>query len=335
MARPSRVWFREQTGWYYTTIRGEQIKLSPDAKEAERLLHGLLSKEPEDIPTTALRPSMRKIADLWLDEQQRTKKPDTYRMHKFYLQSFCNHVGKKRVADLKVHTATAWINSHPEWTSESTRTGARAALLACLNWAVAQDLIQTNPLAKMKRGGYTKRERVLAPEERRKLREAAHPSFRPFLFALEQTGARPFSELAKLEASMIDWQTGTARFLDHKNAGKGKHRVIYFTPELLAMLRELAKDRPTGPLFRTQFGNRYTAFNCSRRMLPLCKKLGIPPASVYCYRHTLITEALSKGMTADVVAELVGNSAITIARNYSHLCQMTDVLKQAALRAVS
>ena len=36
MPRKSSIWFREQTGWYMTTYRGKQVKLSRDAKEAER-----------------------------------------------------------------------------------------------------------------------------------------------------------------------------------------------------------------------------------------------------------------------------------------------------------
>jgi hypothetical protein len=30
MARKPEIWFRQQTGWYMTTVRGQQIKLSQD-----------------------------------------------------------------------------------------------------------------------------------------------------------------------------------------------------------------------------------------------------------------------------------------------------------------
>lgn len=336
MARHSSLWFRKQTNFWYTTLDGKQVKLSQDKKEAQQALHTLLANrpEPETCPTD-FRPSVRKIADLWLDHQQATKKPDTYRMHKFYLQSFCDFVGKKKVADIKVHTVTAWIDHHKDWQSESTKTGARAAVQACFNWALGQDLIPANPVAKMKRGGYKKRERLLTAEEKKAIYAAAHHTLKPFLFVLEKTGARPFSEIAQLTAQDIDWQRATATLRNHKNAGKGKHRVIYFTPEVMDVLRQQAERFPAGPLFRSHCGNPYTAFNTSRRLLPLCQKLGIPPMSAYSYRHALITEALAKGMTADIVAELVGNSAVTIARNYSHLCQKTDLLREAMLKAVS
>ena len=40
-------------------------------------------------------------------------------------------------------------------------------------------------------------------------------------------------------------------------------------------------------------------------------------------------------MTANVVAELVGNSPLTIARNYDHLNQKTKTMLEAAKQAVA
>ena len=64
-------------------------------------------------------------------------------------------------------------------------------------------------------------------------------------------------------------------------------------------------------------------------------QLGLEKASLYAYRHTFLTDALSKGMSADVLAELAGNSAITIARNYSHLSKKRDAMLAAAQNAVN
>lgn len=41
------MWLRKDNGSYYTTIRGEQVKLSKDPKEAKRLFHVLMAKEQE------------------------------------------------------------------------------------------------------------------------------------------------------------------------------------------------------------------------------------------------------------------------------------------------
>ena len=52
------------------------------------------------------------------------------------------------------------------------------------------------------------------------------------------------------------------------------------------------------------------------------------------YRHSFITEALEQGLTADIVAELVGNTPKTIAKYYSHLESKKNTLREAARRAV-
>src|SRR6516164_6485643 len=134
MARKPQVWFRKQTGWYMTTVKGRKVKLSQEKKEAEKAFHQILSTEPEPEETGGVRPSFRKLADLFLDNSLRENHPGTWAVQKFYLQSFCDHIGKKRAFDLKVHHATEWIAKHPQWSS-STCTTARKIIRACLNWS--------------------------------------------------------------------------------------------------------------------------------------------------------------------------------------------------------
>jgi hypothetical protein len=97
--RKPTVWFREQDGWYYTTLRGVQTKLSKGPREAERAFHALLSQEPDE-ERKAYRPSFRKLADLYLTFTRQTKAERTYAHQQYFLQSFCDHVKAKRVADL-------------------------------------------------------------------------------------------------------------------------------------------------------------------------------------------------------------------------------------------
>ncbi|QEL14730.1 tyrosine-type recombinase/integrase [Limnoglobus roseus] len=357
MARKPSIWFREQTGWYMTTYRGEQIKLSTDKKEAEKAFHTLLASEEPQEETGGLRPSFHKLADLFLQEAARTKEPETVKVQTVYLQSFCDFIGKRKATDIKVHHVTEWLISHnkpgkargprkrkakpegsPEpvrfqsW-GESTRTTARSILRACLNWAFTEGYIASNPLAKLKRGSYARRERILTADERKKVREWLPEGVREFIIALEKTGARPFSELAKVTAEMIDWPSGTITFLKHKTAKKGKKRVVYLTEELQAVLRKLAESHPTGPIFRTRTGIAWGKGTVSKWMRKVEKALGIPRLNPYAWRHTYITDSLAKGMSADIVAELVGNSPATISKYYSHLDQKGDTLREAAKRA--
>jgi integrase len=350
LARPTSIWLRSADNHWYVTVDRKKIKLSLEKKEATRLFHELLSKHQEPSGSN-VSPSFRKLADLFVDESQRTKKDTSYRIIKYGLQSFCDHIGQKRIADLKVHHVSTWVGEHqrPSKEGEKTRNGKhwkrrvpwndstacthRTNLLACLNWAVNQGYIQSHPLTKLKRGTHSRRERYLTLDERKKIRENVKPDFADFLIALDLTGARPFSELATITAEMIDWQTKTIRFKHHKTEKKGKSRTIYISPPLAELLKRKIVEHPTGLLFRNQASNIWKSHDATRRLRYVTDKLGIPRATIYAYRHAMISDSLAKGLSANVIGELVGNSPIVIARNYDKLHQKPDVMLEAAARA--
>jgi integrase len=332
MARTPTIWLRSQDDHFYTTVRGNKIKLSPDKKVATRLLHELLAKQEEPAGSN-ISPSFRKIADLFLDDSEKHKKPATCRVAKFFLQSFCDHVGKRRVADLKVLHATEWVNAN-NWNT-STACSGRSTVLACLNWAVTQGYIDSHPLTKLKRGTHKRRERILSAEERQLIRDNVKTDFADFLLAMELTGARPFSELATLRAEMIDWKTKTIPLAEHKNEKKGKTRTIYITPKLADLLKRKCEEYPTGHLFRNRTGGAWTSHDATRRLHLVTDKLKLQRATIYAFRHSYCTDALAKGISANVLAELVGNSAVTIARNYDHLSKKRESMLAAAADAAA
>lgn len=217
--------------------------------------------------------------------------------------------------------------------NESTACTARTSILACLNWAVAQGYVDSHPLTKLKRGSHRHRERYVTPEERKRIREFVKPDFADFLTALELTGARPFSELSTLTAAAIYWTATTVTLVEHKNSGKGKSRTSYVSPALAVLLKRKSEEYPTGPLFRNCWGTAWRSHDATRRMHCATKKLGILRVIPYDYRHSFITDALAKGLSANLIGELVGNSPIVIARNYSHLHQQPATMLEAAARA--
>lgn len=336
MPRKAAIWRRKQDGFFYVTIRKKKIRLSKDKKEAQQAFHTLLSKERDPLEKAGLSPTFKRLADLFLDEGLRTKAVGTYAVQQNYLQLFCNFIGTKRAGEVKVHHVTEWLHTHEAW-SESTRTTARSILRACMNWGVQQGYLREHPLAKLKRGEYTNRKRTLTADERQKILKATEGvgDIHDFLFAIIQTGARPFSELAKITADMIDWQTKTIVYQEHKNAKKGKRRTIYLTDAMVDMLRRRSKAIPEGLLFKTKYGNPWSAQNTAKWTKKLAIDLKLKPFSVYAIRHSIITDSLVSGMTSDIVAELMGNSPTTIARNYSHLECHPAAMRAAAERAAA
>jgi integrase len=333
MARKPSVWFREQDEWYYTTFKGQQTKLSRDEHEAERMFHELHAKAPEEQMENGNRPSAGRTADLFLDFSKKNHDPDTFKHYKSLLQRFCDSVGKgRKVADLRPHHVTTWMDKHPHW-SGSTRAAAVAAILACLNWAIEQGYIASHPLARLKRGRYERRERIMTQVERDSVFKAIKdPGFRYFLRFLELTGCRPFSEAAAIEAKDVSLPHSTITLQQHKNRRKtGKSRIIYLSPQARELVSALVVLHPEGPIFRNGIsGEPWTKQSVQKRFHRLCKNLGLQDVSAYTFRHQYITQALERGVSIEMVAELVGNSPNTIYRHYNHIAQRPGMLAAAA-----
>ncbi len=153
--------------------------------------------------------------------------------------------------------------------------------------------------------------------------------FGEVLTALQNTGCRP-GELCAAEAKDWDEKLGAIVYhgddvrredeYGHKNSGKGKDRRIMFRGEGLALVRELIRRHPTGPLFRTERGRPWTTRTIGRRFARLRRGAGLPEGiSPYGYRHAFAMTWIKAGNSVDVLAELVGNSPETLRRHYSHL----------------
>ncbi|HYH65649.1 MAG TPA: tyrosine-type recombinase/integrase [Urbifossiella sp.] len=332
MPRAPTVWFRKATGWYMTTVNGQQHKLSKDKGEARKLFYKLMGGEKK--PSGRAGMSTRKLCDLYLTRTRENKGADRHAATLCLLKPFCAALGHRDPGTLKVHEVNTWLDAQEGW-GGSTRAGFVLTLKAVFNWALAEDYLHENPLVKLRRRKIARRVRVLTPEERRKVIAAASPNFRAFLTVIDQTGCRPFSEAGKMTAAMIDFEEGKAVLKEHKNAKKGKSRVLFFPPDALAVLRELAEKHPTGLLFRTRFGTKWTRSAAATNLQRIRKALKMEPFVCYDFRHSYISAALVKGVPVEVVAELVGTSAKIIWSNYASVEKVPGAMRAAALKAVS
>ncbi len=133
---------------------------------------------------------------------------------------------------------------------------------------------------------------------------------------------------------MVDRAEGAIAFAVHKNDQRGKTRAVYLVPELVELLKRLAAGHPTGLLFRKSRGSAWTSHDAARRPHHAPDRLCIPRGTVHAIRHHRITAALGSGLTATVIAELVGSSPIAIARHSDHLSKQKPATTAAALKAI-
>src|SRR5437870_905485 len=117
MARPSDLWFRKSTGHWYTTLDGVQVKLDPSKTKARSKLQQLLRGGPTPAGKAM---SFTRLADKFLSQSQAENDPETYEVHKLFLQSFIDHVGHKTVPNLCEDDLDSWCRSKPTW-GDNTR----------------------------------------------------------------------------------------------------------------------------------------------------------------------------------------------------------------------
>jgi site-specific recombinase XerD len=280
----------------------------------------------------------------------------TYRSYSDNIASFCNESGKERVRDLKPFHVSRWLEKRTTWGPDAKRA-AISAVKRCLNWSVAEGLIDRNPLTGVKKPRGCRRQilitemqhtaMMLAEDGGRKPGKRAEmldikprrrdAAFRAVLAALKHSGARP-GMIASVRVEDVS-EDGSAWILQqHKTKDKtGRPLIIYLSPCLATLSKIAAAGRTTGPLFLNSRGKAWTINAIRCRMKELRRKLDLPAGTVaYSYRHTYATTALMNGTDLATVAELLGHTDLKmISQHYGHLDLKKDHLKAAAARALT
>jgi integrase len=325
MGRKAGIWLRAQDQHWYATIGGQKVKLAADRDEAETLWHTLKTKE--NAPTLKDRNPFKIVAELFLDRVD-AEHPASYQKYRQYLQSFCDFFPDIRVADITATHVQRWLHGQRSW-GPTTRHNAVTHLLACLNWAARPEnrLIEQNPVAKMSRGQARSRgaETLVDPADYHAVYEAANPALRRVLFALSQTGQRP-ANLCRITAADCKWDRDLIELGTHKTADKtGRPLLIPMTASLKAMLQDLARQYPEGPLFRTVRGRPYTPHYLANQLGHMQRRRKTPvklskPFIAYGMRHTVATGLLEAGVPDAKVAAILGHvNTAMLYRHYGHV----------------
>lgn len=336
MARPPKPYFWKARGGWYCTVGGERHRLAegagPEAKaEATREFHRIMAGSGRARPDGKLTVAL--AASLFLDHAERETAPATYEQYRIKLKSFVLMFGTMKLRDVRPSHVSRWVASK-DW-SQATRRGAITYLKLMGEHAAREGLIEASPFAGIERPAMTRRSKTLSGAERATILEGStDEAFRDFLRAMTETGARP-GEIARLEASHIDWEAGTATMAGKTTAATGRDRTITLTRSLLAMLRRLAEVNPTGPLLRNSDGNPWTTNAVRCRFRRMRDRLGLDPKTVaYSYRHSFVTDGLERGVSPAAMAELVGHSGLKmVSEVYNHLRERREHLRGEAERA--
>jgi integrase len=331
-----KPFFRKSKQAWYVQLGKQQHSLGKDREEAFRRYRELLLHEEGKTPDRTKPLTTAQVCDLFLDWSSRHNDKSTYVWYKDFLQSFCDLHGGRKALELKPFHVTRWLDSETGW-GKATRRCATIAVKRAFNWAETEGHLSANPLKAVKKGPPVQRERILTAEERTQvLKSGRGKPFREFVQALQETGCRP-SEIAKVTAQNVYLDLGIWVLPEHKTRKKtGKPRVVYLTPAMVQLTKELVQRHPEGPLFLNSRGKPWSRNAIRCRFRHLRRKIpGLKGVVSYTYRHSFATDALENGVGVAQVAELLGHTNTDmLMQHYQHLREKREHLRQAAAKAI-
>ncbi len=327
MPRPAKPFFRRQTKSWYCSIAGKQIPLGKDKKLAVQKFHELMTNREEQIQN---RCTLYELSQSYLDWVEINRSSSIFRLHKHFLKSFIEAVGKRlEPMQLKVHQITKWHESLD--VSTTTQSDAVGAVQRMLNWAVEQGYITRNPIIGIKKPKRQRRDVFYTSEQWEQIRSHAKGPFLDLLDFLYLTGCRP-QEARAIEARHIF--NDLIIFPADESKGKSEPRVIFLVPEAKGMVNRFAAQYPEGPVFRNEKGLPWSKNAVVWRLRRISDKVGFR-AIAYGARHSFATNALVAGGVDPIsVAHLMGHKdAMMVSRVYSHVAKNPNFLRQQALKA--
>lgn len=322
-------WFWKARNAWYVSNGTSQIRLHEDEDEAYKQWHAMREAQNPEM----LNAPFAALSESYLEETEDDEPTPWQEQAGGYIADFADW-SKGPARKIKPADFTAWLDSHAGW-GASSRRNATIAIKRVLNWAVDEEYLPRNPLAKVKRPKGRRREQLVPVDTHAAMMAKTQAAFRPFLIALRLSGTRP-GMIRTVTAADVSAGGDMWVMRKHKTADKTERPLfVYLPPCLQTLTRILAAARPKGPLFRNRDGDPWTKDAIVCRMKRLRAALELPAGVVnYSYRHTMITNSLLAGNDIATTAELAGHADLSmIAKHYAHLDQAKEHLKSAAARA--
>lgn len=359
------AWHRKFDDGWYATIDGKRIRLRDETGEAIKGADNrqqatlAVARRKLSIPDSRRTETVlvAKVADSYIEHLRRTASAQHLENATRALNDLCSYCGALPARELKKKHLRDWVDRHPSWKSDNTKRSNLTFVSAAFSYAIKEEeLLETNPIANLKKPTAFPRVTFFTEQEVAELKEYLNrprkwrtPSRHrvwEFFYMLLLTGARPFSELAKVTAENIEEtekgmvirikagtdEEGNYR---HKSAKKtGKQRIIYLFPEAEKLVRPLLREYPKGSemtLFRTPRGCPWGRRNGVAMMCRI--KAGLKwnedpekkGLSFYTCRHTFAKRVLSgywtgKPTSIETLAGLMGNTPSVCFRHYAAWC---------------
>lgn len=271
--------------------------------------------------------TVQELVDAFVARQESRVDPATVRTLRARLKYAVTAFGDRRVETLQPIELDVWRSSLPKLSAHYPFRALRQAL----EYAVAMELIDRNPTARIRN--------VRASADRREQRpftswgevdavaEEMDPRFAALPVVLVGTGLRP-EELFALERRDVDLNGGvlsvervyTQRMWKDCKKSSRQRRQVPLTGRVVDAIRAMPPRLDTPLLFPATRGGPIDLEKFRYRVwTPALRAAGVDHRRVYDTRHTFASWAIAAGVQLFHLARVMGTSVAQIDATYGHL----------------
>jgi integrase len=177
------------------------------------------------------------VITAYLPQAARDLGRDALERRAYILKRFDNVCGALKVSEIKPYDFQQWLNAQDSLKSEWSIRYVIISVKRCFNWAVEMELIERNPLARIRsRGTLPPQRRPMSDEHLQVMMRYSAPAYRRLLVFLKFTGCRP-GEASAMRWRDVHFEQHTVVLEQHKTAkSTGKPRLIPLVPTVMKLL---------------------------------------------------------------------------------------------------
>lgn len=306
------------------------------------------AEAPQDSPT------LRQFADEWLDAKIATGdvRETTAAKHRQALRLRVLDFGGKPalgdtpIADLTSRQVSAWWRKLDHKTHPRACDLAYQALRAMLNYAIAEEMIESNPCKVRGAGAPSVRRSIepLTPSQVQALADAMRPAEWGLAVQLGAWCALRSGEVREIRKRDLDLSVArpvihirravvratTTLAVGPVKTDAGRRDVLIPRP-LLAALQERADSLPADGLLISQNGQSVDDRQFGRAWRRARDEVGLPGARYHDLRHVGLTYSAVAGATVRELQQIAGHTTPAMAMRYqevasAHLAEVVDRL---------
>jgi integrase len=314
---PNPIYKRGETYWMFKTINGQRLDCSLKTKNFK-----LAQERYEKILADAYaghfgtkkkkRITLAVLIERYYTQCATSDKPSTYAKKRFNLNNALNFFGDIPLSSLDQQLFDDFKFTRAKIVTKSTvnhdLTELKHILRLAFEWGyLSTDLGKFIKKFKLSEG----KTRYLELAEIQALLRECSTELKPIVQMALNTGMR-LGEVLKLTWDDVDLKNRIVILVDTKNRTT---RSVPINSVLFEVLSQI--DPKQGSVFKSRLGKPYKSIHTGFRSA--LQKAGIKDCTFHTLRHTFASHLAMKGISALILADLLGHKTLAMTRRYTHL----------------